>query len=583
MAGRNIRQKGQKHCGDHPGEELLFVCVDCKDKPLVCKIDISTTHSGHKFVAISLLVQEKYNSLQDLSTDTRDIKIPKVKSKLQAADATVKEITSKIQTQIQNVEDHGEYLKELINISTAETVSELKKISLKITKEFKKLESESDDLIRKLENLMKESHEATKTDNDILLLDVEKEISNRSANIKELEFTPEYKIPTFVSEHDVGSYIKAALGSLTYEESRNTVRTPIPASECTPVSTGTNSPPSIRKEAHVPGRKTPVTPISSASSDDQLSDLKKRLAEIKLKAGLTPKSRTAPTGARTSALVPSRAKPVTQLSSDSSKNPVRKRKLLQQPIVSQLRTCSGFIPNSLRRTQHGNVLMTINDDMRILHILELNGSMKTMKVDALLSCIDIHPQTDELYYAHTSYCEGNVGKLDTNTGKSTILFHLEKAPACLAVTQDSKIVIVLQHQKNFSVTLYSLAGTPIKTLNCPSWTGSITVCKLTGKVAIASRHEGVIVTDNKLQHLYTCLYKHGSLHYIEDAVFDDEGYLLLASLSKIICLDSNTGDILSTISTDHKNISCICLDGNGDIIVGSGFELSRVKYLSQLC
>ena len=248
MAGRNARPKGHKYCGDHQNEELLFVCVDCKDKPLVCKIGISTTHRGHEFIAISLLVQEKYNALQDLSINVRDIKIPEVKRKVKAADDTVKEIKLGIQTQIQKVEAHGEYLKELISISTTETVSELNKLSLKITKEFKKFKSDSDDIIQKFENLMKESHEATKTDNNVLLLEVEKDISQRSSNIAEPEYTSQYKIPTFVSEYDVDSYIKAALGSLNYDEPINIA---IPTS-----SKGTT----------VPARLNPVTPHSSDSS-----------------------------------------------------------------------------------------------------------------------------------------------------------------------------------------------------------------------------------------------------------------------------------------------------------------------------
>ena len=69
--------KGNKFCVDHLKEEIQLVCRDCNET-LVCLHCISTTHIGHTFVAISLLVQEKFNYLQDLVTSTEKTRIPKL-------------------------------------------------------------------------------------------------------------------------------------------------------------------------------------------------------------------------------------------------------------------------------------------------------------------------------------------------------------------------------------------------------------------------------------------------------------------------------------------------------------------------
>ena len=207
----NFRMKGDKLCVDHPTEELLLVCNDCQET-LVCMSCISTTHSGHKVVAIHLLIKEKFNFLQDFRTEAKDTKIPKISKRLQEADSAVKHFIQGIQQHITKVEDRGEYLKQLIDKSTYETIYKLEEIKNKIANLFEKFEHNSTKAIKLLEGLMQESREATQSDSDVLLLDVAEEF--RSLSIQEPQFEFIYNPMKFIEGSDAQSHINAALGIL---------------------------------------------------------------------------------------------------------------------------------------------------------------------------------------------------------------------------------------------------------------------------------------------------------------------------------------------------------------------------------
>ena len=181
----NFRRKGDKFCTGHPNEELQLICIDCNEQ-LVCIHCISTTHNGHTFVAISLFVKEKFKYLQDLTTETKKSKIPTLLKTVEDADTTVKELKQEIQIHMKKSEDHGEFLKELIDKSKAETVNDLKELENKITKQFATFKSDTYNRIKQLEELMKESREVTKTDDNVLILDVVKELSSKLK--QDLEF-----------------------------------------------------------------------------------------------------------------------------------------------------------------------------------------------------------------------------------------------------------------------------------------------------------------------------------------------------------------------------------------------------------
>ena len=205
----NFRMKGEKFCVDHPNEQLLLVCKDCQEK-LVCMSCISTTHSRHEVVAIHLLKEEKFKYLLDFRTEAKETKIPRISERVQEADSVVKHSIQGIQQQITKVEDRGKYLKELIDETTAKTVSELKKIEMKILKEFETFKSDSEKATKQLEELIQESREATQSDSDVLLLDVAEEF--RALSIQEPQFEFINNPVKFIEGSDSQSHINAAMG-----------------------------------------------------------------------------------------------------------------------------------------------------------------------------------------------------------------------------------------------------------------------------------------------------------------------------------------------------------------------------------
>ena len=204
--------RGNRFCLNHLNEEVKFLCEDCKQK--ACISCVSTTHKGHNLHGMKLVVQEKYKNLQELTAAIQETKIPRIRKSYQAAQESVKKLTDTIRTNILTAKEHGNYLKEHIDKSTAETVSELKALELNITSQLNTFQSECDSIIKRLEDLMKESKEAAKSDNDVLIVDIEEHMSTLTIDepVFECNFTP----ATFIR----GSInIKEAFGSIVYEQS----------------------------------------------------------------------------------------------------------------------------------------------------------------------------------------------------------------------------------------------------------------------------------------------------------------------------------------------------------------------------
>ena len=212
----NVRGKGHKLCIEHPKEEMVLVCKDCNDT-LVCLHCVSTTHIGHQLIAVNLLVQDHLNFLQDWNIDTEETNIPRLSKRVDDAEVTIKEFQQGIQIHIGKVKDHGEYLKEIVEKSTNETVSELKDMEEKILQQFDKFKSDSVQERKQLEALLKESKEAIQSDNNILICDFTKEFNSQTR--KELEFECGFNNLKFTKGFNPTSLIKVAFGKL--EHGRN--------------------------------------------------------------------------------------------------------------------------------------------------------------------------------------------------------------------------------------------------------------------------------------------------------------------------------------------------------------------------
>ena len=223
----NVNARGNKFCLNHLKEAVKFICEDCNEK--ACDSCVSTRHKGHNLIGIKLVVQEKYKHLQDLTTDIQESKIPRIQKIFKAAENSVKRVTDGIRTNIETAEEHGQYLKGLIDKSTAEKISELKDIEQQITNQLDTFKSECDDIIKRLEDLMKESKEVTKSDNYVLIIDVEEHMS--SLTIEDPSFESNCQPASFVIGKKSESYIKEALGTIVYEQSS------IPIATCADILT----------------------------------------------------------------------------------------------------------------------------------------------------------------------------------------------------------------------------------------------------------------------------------------------------------------------------------------------------------
>ena len=212
----NLHARGNKFCFNHLKEEVKFICEDCNEK--ACDSCVSSIHKGHNLIGIKLIVQDKYKQLQDRITEIQESKIPRIKKIFLTAESKVKKITNGIRTNIKNAEDHGQYLKELIDKSTSEIVSELKELEQKITYQLDMFKSECDSNTKCLQDLISESKDARKSNNDVLIVDVEEYMSTLIIQDPTFEynFTPATFVKGLID-------IKEALGTIVYEDSPHPV------------------------------------------------------------------------------------------------------------------------------------------------------------------------------------------------------------------------------------------------------------------------------------------------------------------------------------------------------------------------
>ena len=184
----NYRPKGQTFCDNHPKEELTFICFDCNEI-LVCNSCIYKQHRRHDVVPISAIVNDVFPKLKESNTEISECKIPQIKSSVEDADAEVKKIYKELDVHIKNAEERGEFLKYLIDKSTSEIVLSLRSITEKLSKQFEKFKTDSNTLMKKLEDILKENTAATKSENNVLIIDVERE--NR---LDSLAAKPEFRL-----------------------------------------------------------------------------------------------------------------------------------------------------------------------------------------------------------------------------------------------------------------------------------------------------------------------------------------------------------------------------------------------------
>ena len=210
MASSNEREKGYKFCLDHLKEELTLMCLTCK-VPLCIECITSKLHKGHDYESIKKHVQVKYTELQRFKTKASTQLIPDINQKAKAADEDFEIVSDIIQTRIQNARDQGSYLKALIDDQVSSTEIEYNSILTSFRIDHNNYKSESGNALKTINTLLEESTAATKSDNNLLLIDVVNDVASRNFNIKKYA-KPE--VPTFITGSDPQKHIQAVFGSV---------------------------------------------------------------------------------------------------------------------------------------------------------------------------------------------------------------------------------------------------------------------------------------------------------------------------------------------------------------------------------
>lgn len=206
MAECSGRNKGSKLCPNHTKKELTFCCETCGGFP-ICNTCACTDHRGHVFNEIDVEVQLKYNILQDFSSETGSKTIPNMENNVKTVNIEVNQIESSLISEMKNVDVRVNLLKHRLDERRSTIIDGIKEI-IKVNRNravcFNTLSS---NVVKVLTKLVKESKQATKSDNDLLILDSYKELAALEIEIPELG---QLKTGHFKPGHDKS--INASMG-----------------------------------------------------------------------------------------------------------------------------------------------------------------------------------------------------------------------------------------------------------------------------------------------------------------------------------------------------------------------------------
>ena len=545
-------QKGNKFCMDHLKDEITFMCTTC-GIPLCNECIASNLHKGHEFESIKKHAQGKYTKLQDFKTKAQSKIVPDINQKVKSADRDFDEVEEIIEFRIENAKHQGTYLKELIDDQVSSTEAEFKDLLDTYRGQHTKYKFETGDSLETLVKLISECTEATRSDNDHLLIDVANYAASRNFSISTYE---KPRVPNYIRGSEPLKHIQTAFGFIEKEKSLQYE----------------NVSESMRAEDLKADRQQ--------SKHEEMSDIK---AGELTKTGQSPDENK---------LVKPKKKP------NKTKQPdTPTRMLMTTPEVTKkikLENAQG--PRLIVRTKDGTLVMCDgNVANATLTMIDLKGSMfllnkfglkeaiTKLECDVEIYDIAVDPSTDKLYCIH--YGRRDVRSL-TMKGKTHKLFDLEDEvpPQSLAVTQHSSNIIIGDRNKP-NIHIYTLAGIKLQSVQCVGTPSHITVCRSTGRIAVGCWDEGVMVLDDKYEELYTAEY------HAYHAAFDRYGYLLVRDyfdLNKCIqVLNAATGEHIETISSDliKGKVCCITTQNNDELAVcveedqNKEYKIQSIRYL----
>ena len=265
--------------------------------------------------------------------------------------------------------------------------------------------------------------------------------------------------------------------------------------------------------------------------------------------------------------------------------PIKRRQLLSEPLVTPCNLQSKY-PNSIEKFSDGTLCYCCLSEYCVYLIDKDNTTcIKEVKLDVNVLDIAIHPTTDVLYIG--CYCDKSIRTVDIRTGTTSTVFNTVDIPYCMTFNGDGTILVGFCLQNK--VVNCTLSGEELKSITVEQpW--HISLCNITGNILIASHSSDTPVMNKDFQtmFIYNGPTEKGQTKKAVrcfDAVFDTEGHILVGDYdnSVVYVVDANTGKCISTINLEgFGHIQCLCLNQNGEIVVGTNSpnKLVFVKYLS---
>ena len=574
MASKFVRCTGDKRCPYHLKNELTFFCETCGF--LICnKCIASQAHRGHKLIDLGTVVEEKYIDLQDLNSEITRYTIPEIEENTKTADEDFDETVKVIHTRIEAIDKQEEYLKSLVEIYALSSRNKYK-ADMKEYQEYHDQYKYRMSLDRKsLENIVKENTEATKSDNNILIIDLAND-TRRKVNVQKYQ---KPSVPNFIPGSEPENVLQTAFGSieetikddfLTPDDKETEGETdpkllPIPMSS-----------PKHESEGKTDLRLLPIPMSSPKHESEGKIDLRppsipmRRLKNDSHTKAVRPNSRPPP--------LPNRKVPnYTNITlQPNSKTLIGDLPTFCIKEITQLSN----IPKSIVVRKDGTICILYNSSPD-LTLVSSTGKTTNLTFDSDMSDIALDPDTDQLYCLNQN--EKDVRILNLMSGKclTKVLFNVQECVSRMAVTGETNFI--LGERENPLIHVYTETGVKIQTVECVEVARHITVCPFTGKVAVAVGAKGIEVFDAKYNKLAV---QCKSIESSTDVQFDAHGNILVGDYYKktVHVLNAMTGQYIKAIPKYKLPgyVPCIALQDNGELVVGTigkPNKLLAIKYI----
>ncbi|XP_060065681.1 uncharacterized protein LOC132546007 [Ylistrum balloti] len=202
-----VREEGRTMCGHHRRTTLNFFCEKCSE--VICANCISTLHKGHDIVQLSEVTQGNKNKIKTFINEMEKKDLIQIQSEIESVQGDLKKYLHHFESVEKEVEDQGKRLKQDVDISIAQTLSELKHFRDENTKLITDYMEELETKLGELKEYVEQCKLSLQTGTDIQVLD----ITYRLPTMTRLPTKPVFGTAKFVPDENLS--LKAELGKMT--------------------------------------------------------------------------------------------------------------------------------------------------------------------------------------------------------------------------------------------------------------------------------------------------------------------------------------------------------------------------------